>query len=89
MSDHDLFIGYESIPCVDFDDVPWATALLTVWMVGLYLSDPALDTGVKYFFLSPWMHSGWTHFWNNMAFFIPLGLYAERRVDSLLFLRSP
>lgn len=66
--------------------MPWATALLTVWMVGLYLLDPALDTTAKYFFLSPWMHSGWPHFWNNMAFFIPLGIYAERRVDSLPFL---
>ncbi|SIS18968.1 rhomboid family intramembrane serine protease [Natronorubrum thiooxidans] len=68
------------------DVVPWATALLTVWMVGLYLLDPVPDTTAKYFFLSPWMHSGWSHFWNNMAFFIPLGIYAERRVDSIPFL---
>lgn len=73
-------------PIVNREDVPWATALLAVWMVGLYLFDPALDTTAEYFFLSPWMHSGWSHFWNNMAFFIPLGIYAERRVESLPFL---
>lgn len=71
---------------MNFDDLPWATALLTVWMIGLYLLDPFLDTGIKYFFLSPWMHSGFNHFWNNMAFFIPLGVYVERRVESRPFL---
>lgn len=78
------FIDYP--PIVNFDDLPWATALLTVWMIGLYLFDPLLDTGIKYFFLSPWMHSGFNHFWNNMAFFIPLGVYVERRVESWPFL---
>lgn len=71
---------------MDFDDVPWATAFLTVWMGGLYLLNPALDTAIKYFSLSPWMHSGWSHFWNNIAFLIPLGIYTERRVGSLPFL---
>lgn len=68
---------------VNRDDIPWATALLTVWMASLYLLDPTLNGGVEYFFLSPWMHSGWPHYWNNMAFFLPLGLYTEWRTDSV------
>lgn len=68
------------------DDVPWVTALLAVWIVGLYLFDPLLNTGVKYYVLSPWMHSGFSHFWKNMAFLIPLGVYVERRVGWLPFL---
>jgi membrane associated rhomboid family serine protease len=71
---------------VDIEDVPWATALLMVWMVGLYLYDPTLDTFVGYYFLSPWTHGGFEHFWNNMVFLIPLGLYVERRVGSSWFL---
>ena len=71
---------------MNFDDLPWVTAVLTTWMIGLYLFDPTLYTGAEYFFLSPWTHSGFNHFWNNMAFFLPLGVYVERRVGSLPFL---
>lgn len=71
---------------VNREDVPWVTVLLTAWMAGLYLFDFTVNTTATYFFLSPWTHSGWPHFWNNMAFFIPLGIYTERRVGSLPFL---
>jgi membrane associated rhomboid family serine protease len=55
-------------------------------MLGLYLYNPSFNTVGEYYVLSPWMHSGWPHYWNNMAFFLPLGVYSERRVGSLPFL---
>lgn len=71
---------------MDIDDVPWVTALLTIWMGGLYLLSPTLDTGAKYVFLAPWMHGGFGHFANNVALFVVLGGWAERRVGSIPFL---
>lgn len=71
---------------MDIEDVPWATAILTVIVTALYLYDPALDTLIAYYFLSPWTHGGLEHFWNNMVFLIPLGIYVERRVGSPWFL---
>lgn len=71
---------------MDIEDIPWATAILTVIATALYLYDPALDTLIAYYFLSPWTHGGLEHFWNNMVFLIPLGIYVERRVDSSWFL---
>lgn len=70
---------------VNRGDIPWATAFLTVWMAGLYLLDPMIDGGVEYFLLSPWMHSTWPHFWNNLAFFLPFGVYTEWRTNSVAF----
>jgi membrane associated rhomboid family serine protease len=71
---------------VEIEDVPWATAVLTVIVTALYLYDPALDTLIAYYFLSPWTHGGLGHFWNNMVFLIPLGIYVERRIGSPWFL---
>lgn len=68
------------------DDVPWVTIILSVSMAVLFLIDPKMDTGPKYFILSPWMHSDFNHFWNNLALFLPLGIFVERRVGSLAYL---
>lgn len=68
------------------EDVPWATALLTVIVTAFYLSDPALDTLAAYYYLSPWTHGGLNHFLQNMVFLLPLGVYVERRVGSFWFL---
>lgn len=71
---------------VEIEEVPWATAILTVIVTMLYLYDPALDTLIAYYFLSPWTHGGLEHLWNNIVFLIPLGIYVERRVGSPWFL---
>lgn len=66
--------------------MPWATALLAVWVTALYLYDPPLNTLTGYYFLSPWTHSGLDHYLNNMVFLLPLGVYVEHRVGSFWFL---
>ena len=71
---------------MDITDVPWVTALLTAWMGGLYVLSPALDTGATYVFLAPWMHGGLGHIANNVALFVMLGGWVERRVGSVPFL---
>lgn len=69
---------------VDFDDVPWATALLTVWMAAVYVVDPTI-TPLSYTLLAPWMHAGFGHIWQNLLVFVVLGVGVERRVGSVAF----
>lgn len=67
---------------VNTDYVPRApvTPALTVWMVALYLISPELSSGSIYFFLSPWMHAGWSYLWQNLLVFVVLGVWVENRV---------
>lgn len=62
------------------------TSALTVWMVALYFISPELSSGSIYFFLSPWMHAGWSHLWQNLLAFVLLGVWVESRVWWLEYL---
>lgn len=76
----------ETTDLMDIGNVPWVTVLLTVWMAGLYLLSPSFDSVLEYLLLSPWMHAGVGHIANNLVLFVPLGIWTERRVGSLVFL---
>jgi len=66
---------------------PWTsvTFVLTVLMLVLYIVDPPI-TELSYILLAPWMHAGWSHFWNNLFVFVLLGTWIERRVGWQTFL---
>lgn len=67
------------------DDIPWATFILTLGMVVIYIISPEI-TPLSYTLLAPWMHSGFSHLWQNLFIFVLLGTWVETRVRRVTFL---
>lgn len=69
-----------------YDSLPRTpvTPALAVGMATVYVADPTI-TPLSYTALAPWMHAGWSHLWQNLLFFLLLGIWIERRVGWLTF----
>jgi membrane associated rhomboid family serine protease len=57
-----------------------ATAVLAVWIVVIWLIDPALE-GLSYYVLAPWAHDGWSHLDQNLVILVIFGGLVERWVE--------
>lgn len=56
------------------------TAVLTVWIVIIWLIDPKLE-GLSYYVLAPWAHDGWSHIDQNLVMLVIFGGLVEWWVE--------
>lgn len=62
------------------------TYAIAVGMAVVYAVDPVIDS-VSYLVLAPWMHGGFGHLWQNLAVYLILGVWVEKRVGSWTYLK--